>query len=317
MDDPIEWLYGSCLMSASLSVMSFPKLTKKSWAIFCAVLLVALVTLTREWMHMPDGRLHFYALDIGQGDSLLIVTPSGRTVLMDAGPDLTALQKLSEVLPLLRRRIDLIVLSHPHQDHLGAFPDLLERYEVGAAMLSGIQYPNADYQRMLRLLKEHHVRVIIPDPSKDIDLGDGVVLDVLYPKPGLFGKKGSEDDVNNTSVALRVLYEDQSILLAGDMEIPEEDGILQTGADVSATVLKVAHHGSRTSSSTGWLIEAGAHPFGPAEPHEAPLMLKTAVISAGRNNKFKHPNTDVVERLKQFGLETHLTAKEGTIHLSW
>jgi competence protein ComEC len=154
--------------------------SRRTWLLIFGALVIALVMLGREWMHMPDGRLHFYALDIGQGDSLLIVTPSGLTVLMDAGPDLTALQKLSEVLPLLRRHIDLIVLSHPHQDHLGAFPDLLERYDVGAAMLSGIQYPNSDYLRMLRLLKEHHVRVIIPDPTKDIDLGDGVVLDVLH-----------------------------------------------------------------------------------------------------------------------------------------
>ena len=157
-------------------------LSKKSWLILFAIMIVALVMLAREWMHMPDGRLHFYALDIGQGDSLLIVTPSGRTVLMDAGPDLSALEKLSEVLPLLRRHLDLIVLSHPHQDHLGAFPDLLERYDVGAALLSGIQYPNADYLHMLRLMKEHHVRVIAPDPNKDIDLGDGVVLDVLITR---------------------------------------------------------------------------------------------------------------------------------------
>ena len=101
------------------------------------------------------------------------------------------------------------------------------------------------------------------------------------------------------------------------MEIPEENQILQTGADVSATVLKIAHHGSRTSSSTGWLIEAGANQFIPATSARSSLMLKTAVISAGRNNKFKHPNTDVVERLKQFGMDIRLTAKEGTVHLAW
>ena len=293
------------------------KLSQKFWAILCVVLLVALGMLTREWMHMPDGHLHFYALDIGQGDSLLIVTPSGRTILMDAGPDLTALQRLGEVLPLLRRRIDMIILSHPHQDHLGAFADILERYDVGAAMLTGIQYPNSDYLRMLRLLKEKHTRIIVPDPSKDIDLGDGVVLDVLWPKPGLFGKKGRDDDVHNTSVALRVLYKDQSLLLTGDIEMRQEDAILAAGEDVSATVLKVAHHGSRTSSSTGFLIEAGANPFPIPEVRAPPLRLQTAIISAGRNNKFHHPNTDVVERLKQFGLETHVTAKEGTIHLAW
>ncbi len=278
------------------------RISLKTWLGIFGVLIVASAMLTLEWRKLPDGKLHFYALDVGQGDALLMVTPSGRTILMDAGPDLSALQKLSEVLPLLRRRVDLIVLSHPHQDHLGAFPDLLERYQVDAALLSGIQYPNADYLRMLRLMKEKNVRVMIPDPSKDIDMGDGVVLDVLYPKPGLLGKKGSEDDVNNTSVALRVLYKDQSILLTGDMEVPEEHKILATGADVSATILKVAHHGSRTSSSTGWLLASHAH---------------TAVISVGRNNKFKHPNTDVLERLEHFGLTTRMTAKEGTMHLSW
>ncbi len=267
-----------------------------------AALVCVLGVLTWELQKFPDGRLHLYALDVGQGDALLIVTPSGRTILVDAGPDLMALQRLGEVLPLLRRRLDLIVLSHPHLDHLGAFPDVLDRYKVGAALLSGIQYPGSTYIQMLKQLQEHRVRVIVPDPAKDIDLGDGAVLDVLYPKPGLFGKKGSDDDVNNTSAAMRILYKDQSILLTGDMEIPEENAILSMGADVSATVLKVAHHGSRTSSSTGWLL--ASHP-------------DVAVISAGRNNKFKHPNTDVVERLKQFGMDIRLTAKEGTIHLAW
>lgn len=282
----------------------------KIWLIIFGILIAALVMLTLEWRRLPDGKLHFYALDVGQGDALLMVTPSGRTILMDAGPDITALEKLDGILPHLRRHIDLIILSHPHQDHLGAFPDILERYQVDAALLSGIQYPNADYRRMLELMKQKNIRVIVPDPKKDIVIGDGVVLDVLAPNPGFFGKKGSEDDVNNTSVALRVLYKDQSILLTGDMETPEENQILATGADVSATILKVAHHGSRTSSSTGFLLATIA---------QSSLIDKKipAIISAGRNNKFKHPNTDVVERLKQFGMDPRITAKEGTIHLTW
>lgn len=276
--------------------------SQKTWIYILGALCVALFLLIQEYRALPDGRLHFYALDVGQGDALFMVTPSGRTILMDGGPDLAALTQLDRISPHLRRHIDLMILSHPHQDHLGALPDILERYAVDAALLSGIQYPNPTYREMLRLLKEKRVRVIIPNPSKDIVMGDGVILDVLWPPPRLWGKQGSEDDVNNTSVALRILYKDQSILLTGDMEMPEEDAVLATGADVSATILKAAHHGSRTSSSTGWLL--ASHP-------------DVAVISAGKNNKFKHPNADVIARFIQFGMTPRITAEEGTIHLSW
>lgn len=256
----------------------------------------------RELQRMPDGHLHLYVFDVGQGDSIFLVTPSGKQILVDAGPDLIALTRLAEVMPALDHSIDLLILSHPHLDHLAAFPQIIDRYDIGAVMLSGLRYNGSAYESMLAKMRQKSIRIFLPDPKQDLDLGDGVVLDILGPGTQWFGKSGSDDDVNNTSVVLRVLYKEQSILLTGDMEEKQENAVLASGQDINSTVLKVAHHGSKTSTSTGFLLAASPD---------------LALISAGRGNKFKHPNLSTLIRLKHFGIPYRVTAEEGTIHLSW
>lgn len=272
------------------------------WLSLAGILVLAIAMTGIELAREPDEKLHFYALDVGQGDALFIQTPSGKQILMDGGPDLSALRALGSVMPFLDRTIDLVILSHPHLDHLASLPEILRRYHVKSVLLPGMQYPGVTYQELLAEIAKQKIPLILPDPTKDLDMGDGVVLDVLYPKPIYLGKKADDNDVNNTSVALRVLYKDQSILLTGDMEEPEEQMILKSGADVSSTVIKIAHHGSKTSSGTGFLLEV--HPT-------------NSVISAGRGNKFHHPNQSTLERLKYLKIPTHVTAKEGTIALSF
>ncbi len=273
---------------------------KRPLVILLIIELVLLYLGIQELRRMPDGKLHVYFLDVGQGDSALIITPSGRQIVIDGGPDGTALSRLGEYLPFFDRSIDLLVLSHPHLDHLYAFPDIVRRFEVGHVLLSGMQYNLPRYREFLRLLKEKRVPVWIADPTKDIDFGDGVIFDVVWPPPVFLGK--SMDDVNNASVALRLLYADQAIFFAGDAEAEEERDILASGADISATVLKAGHHGSKTSSGTGFLLAV--------DP-------KLAVISAGRNNKFKHPDKMVMDRFKAMGIETKVTATEGAIEVEW
>jgi competence protein ComEC len=279
-----------------------PVLSLHVWLWIYGALLTLVIALGLEWQKLPRGRVTFVMFDVGQGDSLFLQTPSGRQVLMDAGPDLSVLTRLGEVMPKTDRTIDLLILSHPHLDHLAAFPEILRRYRVKAVMLAGMQYPGERYREMLEEMQKKHVQILIPDPLKDLDLGDGIVLDVLWPEPGFFGRQTDEDAVNNTSVALRVLFDNQSILLAGDMEEPEEAAILKSGADVSATILKIAHHGSKTSTSTGFLLSV--------DP-------ELALISAGRNNKFRHPNSEILERLSHFKIPTRITKDEGSIALQW
>jgi competence protein ComEC len=253
-------------------------------------------------MKLPDGQVHLWMFDVGQGDALLLQSPSGGQVMIDAGPDLTALVRLGEVLPRGDTSIDLLVLTHPHLDHLAAFPEILRRYKIGGVMLAGVKYPGERYEEMLQEITKHRVSVILPDPAKDVDFGDGLVLDVISPNLGLFGRAITLDEANNTSTVIRALFNDQSILLTGDMEEPQETEVLRSGADVTSTILKVAHHGSSTSTSTGFLIEV--------DPH-------VALISVGKDNKFHHPNASTLDRLTHFGIPSRTTKDEGTIHLVW
>ncbi|TSC60043.1 MAG: competence protein ComEC [Candidatus Peregrinibacteria bacterium Greene0416_62] len=240
---------------------------------------------TQELRILPDGLLHAYILNVGQGDSILLVSPSGKQILIDGGPDLSALEGIGNHMSFFDRNIDLLVLTHPDLDHIAAFPEILRRYSVGAILLSGIETPQPQYQRLLSIATKQNIPVIIADPKKDIVLEDGLILDVLWPPHGTFGSQPK--NTNNTSIVLRAIHGSSSILLTGDIEEPAERAILKTGADIQSTIFKVAHHGSKTSTSTGFLLVV--------DP-------KIAVVSLGKDNQFGHPHGDVLRRLEKAGI---------------
>src|SRR3989344_5109998 len=121
--------------------------SKKShfWLYAHVALVAALVLCLREVSLLPDGRLHAYFLDVGQGDAALIVSPSGKQIVIDGGPDTALLEHLGRLMPFFDRSIDLLVLSHPNLDHIAAFPELLRRYRVGHVLFTGVKYPLGQY----------------------------------------------------------------------------------------------------------------------------------------------------------------------------
>lgn len=273
----------------------------KAPRLFLIVILVCMVAggllLWHERIHGGDGTLRAYMFDVGQGDGLLLVSPSGKQIVLDGGPDLSMLRHLGKELPFFDRTIELLVLSHPHYDHLAAFPEILKRYKVERVLITGTRYDSHAYESFLSLVRRENAQVTLADPAGDIDMGDGLKLDVLWPREGLLGKSG---DANNTSVVVRAAFGSGSILFTGDMEVPEEEDVLQSGQDIRADILKVAHHGSKTSSSTGFLLAV--------DP-------ELALVSVAKVNTYGHPSPSVVERLKHFGIETRMTMEEGTICL--
>lgn len=244
-----------------------------------AVLAIAAAIL---WLRMaggPDGNLHVHFLDVGQGDSTLIVTPSGKQVLVDGGPDGDlASQRLAGVLPGGDRSLDLVVMTHLDSDHSRGLLEVLDRYSVGA-VLQGAGTTGGDAgAEWEQRLGQHGISAVAVRAGYTVQLGDGVELTVLNPASGSrFG------DSNNDSVALRLTYWDFSVLLAADIEEEAERGLVNGGVNISSTVLKVGHHGSNTSS-TGDFLEA-----------VAPAI---AVISAGSGNPYGHPASAVVDRLE-------------------
>ncbi len=269
-----------------------------SLAILCVLTLVCAASV-REFLVRPDGFAHVFILDVGQGDSIFIVGPSGQQILIDAGPDLSALSAIARRMSFFDRTIDVVILTHPHLDHLYSFPELFERMNVRATVLTGVAVGLTQYKDMLAILKEKQTPVVIADPTQDIDLGDGLLLDFLWPPP-VYAGSVTDKNINDTSVVAMLRYGQDSILLTGDMEEVEERELLASGADLRATILKAGHHGSKTSTSTGLLLAV--------DPD-------LAVISSGSGNTFGHPHASTLRRLEHFGVGVRRTDLEGTIEL--
>ena len=264
----------------------------------CTLLLGGSALLWQETLRAPDGTLHFHVFDVGQGDALLLITPSGKQVVIDGGPNTDILEHLGRTMPLLDRTIELLVLSHPDADHITGLPEVLRRYNVEAVLLGGAEHNSGRHDAFISLLAQKKIPIILANPNEDIHLGDGVTLDIIWPENGLFGTKPK--DANNPSVVFRALYKDHSLLLTGDIEEEAEEAILRSGRDIAAQTLKVPHHGSRTSSSTGFLVA---------------IQPDVALISAGRDHSLGHPHRDVVERYEQMGIQVRTTNDERSMHL--
>ncbi len=264
---------------------------KKHLAILLLTLTAVFLLILHEALLLPDGKsvlVRFF--DVGQGDSALITGPSGQQILIDGGPDLRTLEDLGTSMPFFDRSIDLLILSHPHLDHVASFPQILRRYKIGQVLISGAQYSNGPYEEFLTLLKQEHIPVILPERGKELDLGDHMLVDILWPPPTYFGQPVKK--IHDTNVVVKVRYGEDSVLFVGDLEVAGENRFLADKIDVSATVLKVGHHGSRTSTSSGFLLAV--------DP-------QLAVVSVAAKNSYGLPDEDVLARISHFGIPYKMT----------
>jgi len=284
------------LRAISYKLTTVSHLSRTEWLCAWAILLAAFLLLGHEWSRLPDGKLHLNVWDVGQGDAILITTPGYQRILVDGGPDLSVLERLGDDLPFFDRRIDLLVLSHTDADHVRSFPEILQRYDVQRVLMTGVARDTSTYEAFLVKLNEVDVPVILADADHDLDLGNGVVLDVLWPDRRLYGEEVKEP--NDASIVAQLRYGDHEVLLTGDISDNVETALLKQGYDLRSDILKVPHHGSRTSSSTGFLLAV--------EP-------KLAVISVGRDNTYGHPHPHVTARYASLGIPLRSTAEEGSI----
>jgi len=246
----------------------------------CAVILIAAFV---WWQALApsDGRLRVTFLDIGQGDALLIESPSGHRILVDGGPSGPALAAaLGRALPPDARRLDLLVLTHPQDDHTTGLVEALQRYDVGAAMEGPSPGGSAAYRAWRAELARRGVPVALAVPGSWLDLGRGVRLEILGP--GDPPPEAAADSVNDASIVLRLVYGKVSFLLTGDLGAAGEAALLDTPFELQATVLKLAHHGSGGSTTPAFLDAV------------RPVV---AVASAGAGNSFGHPSPSTRLRL--------------------
>ena len=267
------------------------------WVIGPAISLAALLWIAA--LSLPDSRLHVTFVDVGQGDAAFITTPSGQQVLVDGGPDpLEMVRHLGANMPFRDRTIELVVLTHAHSDHVTGLLEVLRRYDVRRVLERKIEYDSPPYQAWRRALEEEGAEVIQAEAGQLISVGDGVFIQVVSPPARLL--RGTASDVDNASVVLRVVYGSVSFLLAADMFREGEALLVSRNAAIATDVLKVGHHGSRSSSSSAFLDSVS-----PA----------VAVISAGEDNRFGHPHPEALEALRQHVPEELLllTRDSGTI----
>jgi competence protein ComEC len=275
-------------------------------------LIAALCLGLLEWrlraVERPEGRLRVTFLDVGQGDAALIDLPNGRAMLIDAGgnpgggPDPGS----SVLVPLLRARrrsvIDIAVLTHPHPDHYGGLGAVLQQIGIAELWDNGqaeteaeLQAPSLEASRLLAAARARGALVRAPAALCGHPRNDGGArIQVLAPCP----RYDAGYDANDNSLVLRIDYGRRRLLFAGDAEAHGESVLLEHASELRADVLKVAHHGSRSSSSAAFL---------------AAVAPKLAIISAGTGNRFGHPHAEALQRLKTVPHVLNLAEVGGTI----
>lgn len=232
--------------------------------------------------------------DVGQGDSVFIEMPNGNHILIDGGPDEAVLAKLGATLPFWDRTIDLIILTHPHADHVTGLISVLKRYQVGMILESGVNYATPEYDEWRLVEKEKNVPVVIAIRGQRVHLSKTAYLDILTPFQSFIGS--SPKNVHDAMVVAKLHDGAATALLMGDAEKPLEYQLLFSGDDLASDVLKVGHHGSKTSTTQDFLTA---------------VSPKIAVISVGRKNRYGHPAQEVVDRIAAFGAVLLRTDRDG------
>ncbi|MFB0545793.1 MAG: DNA internalization-related competence protein ComEC/Rec2, partial [Anaerolineae bacterium] len=301
---PFVLLYYGLLLGLWLNVQETYPFPKIPWRYLTehlptkATILALAVIATLVWMggfSLPDGYLHVVFFDVGQGDSIFIRSPRGCQILIDGGPSPpTLLSALGKEMPFWDRSLDLVVMTHPDDDHIGGLVPVLERYRVEQVLEPDLPCDSALCDRWQALLEERTIPVQIARRGMWVNLEEGLWMEVLHPPSELLTGTGADD--NNNSIVLRLVYGKASFLLTGDLEEEGERDLLASDQQLSGTVLKVSHHGAK-AGTTGVFLQA--------------VQPQLAIISVGQQNRFGHPAAETLKRLA--GIETLRTDEQGSV----
>jgi len=271
------------------------------WAVFgaaSAVILAGCVVSAR-----PDGSVHVIVLDVGQGDAILVEGDRGGRILVDGGPDgVTLAAALDRYVPPWDRRLDAIVLTHPHDDHVAGLVEALDRYRVDCVFESGLSLATPSYEAWQEVLDAHGLEAGRLATGDSIRL-DGATLRVLWPDPDVSPAPGTASEnrqVNDRSIVLLGEFAGRRFLLTGDMEDDVDPLLLARGLP-RVDLLKVAHHGSATASSEAML---------------AALRPSVAIVSVGADNDFGHPAGSTLARLREHSSTVLRTDQSGSVEVT-
>ena len=282
---------------AANSIYAFSQQPFFKWlipSVFTLTILVWVVVFT-----LPDNNLHVSVLDVGQGEAILIQTPDHRNILIDGGPSAQDIRlELSKKLSFWNRNIDLAVISQPQADHITGLLTVVNDYKIGEVLSSPDFVDSEIFRQLNTAIKAKNIGSQIIYAGDVIDLGNNLKIETLHPPQGLYQSKSSDPNCN--SLVLRLSWNKISFLLTSDIDAEVENYLINERSDIQSTVLLVAHHGSKTSSSDEFLTRVDA---------------QTAVISVGADNRYGHPDPETMSRLGQQvdSGNIFLTSKNGSV----
>lgn len=258
--------------------------------LFLAAIILALIV---RWSRDEGVTITF--LDVGQGDAIL-VRSGNNDLLIDGGPSGTrTLEGLGRAIPFWDRTIETVIVTHPDQDHIGGLPDVAAAYEIKTVISTNQESESQIYKAWMDALDAEGAVRVDAALATGIVLGKNVRAEVIYPDDQTFSGSGSSND---SSVVLKIIYGRNQFLLTGDVSGSAEKKLIGRVADSENTILKVAHHGSKSSTGEDFLKS---------------VPLRQAIISAGLKNRYGHPHPDVLERLRERGITVWRTDEHGSV----
>jgi competence protein ComEC len=284
----------AALTAGCLVLLARPGSRAGSRLLALTVALTLLATAPLITGRSPVRELTVTAIDVGQGDAFLIESPAAR-ILVDAGADDTAARWLRSA---GRRHLDLVVVTHPHLDHVGGVPDVLRRLQVDAVWYRPLPTELPEAQEVLEVAIARDVPVRAVATGDRARVGD-LDVEVLGPPPGR-PYRFERSELNDTSIVVRVTHEGRRVLMAGDVERAAQASLLAAPARLEAELIAVPHHGSRTTDPA-FLAATGA---------------QVALISAGRDNRHGHPHEEILAALDELGIAVRRTDQEGTVRVA-
>jgi competence protein ComEC len=280
---------------------------KKTWQPLVLLLLltgliIALIYLTILQIHEgeQDSLLSVVYIDVGQGDATFIESPAGTQVLIDGGRGVQVLKELPRLMGYFDRTLDVVVATHPDADHIGGLIDVLERYTVETIVMTDNVNDTPAYEAFMREVQEEGATIFLARRRDTIHLGMGdagsTTLEVLFPDRSVV-----DVESNTSSMILKLSYGSADFLFTGDSPSSIETYLIGLdGSNLESEILKIGHHGSRTSTDPAF-VEAVRPQYG--------------IISAGKDNDYGHPHKEVMETLSTHEVITKNTADEGSIFL--
>jgi competence protein ComEC len=260
---------------------------------FVAILLIIVLYLSFQ-IYSDSKPLEVIFLDVGQGDSILIQKGT-KQILIDGGPSgKTELAKIGQYLPYNDREIEIVVATHPDKDHIQGLVEVARNYQIDKVLLTGAEKDTEVFKEWKDVLSYNKTEALEISKGTEVKFED-VDMKILHPQAKVDASVG---DANNSSIVARLDYGENSFLFTGDIESPAEKEILESGENIDVDVLKIAHHGSKYSSSEAFLDEAS--------PEEA-------IISVSKNNSYGHPTREVLDALQKRNIRILRTDENGDI----